>query len=86
MIIPDSVLRHVDAAGPNEARVAVIRAGGTIEMPTLIIVCSALGAVGLTGIIKHAVETAPTPEDKQAWKGLGLSITSAIIGAIGPAE
>lgn len=81
--IPNDVIRHVESGRRNEARVAVNRIGGTIEEPTLAIVCNAMGAIAISGILKHAVDTAPTPEDKEAWRGLGLQITAAIIGAVG---
>jgi len=86
VILPDSVVWHVESGAKGEALVAVNRIGGTPENPTLVIIVNGAGAVGLTGIIVHAVKTAPTPADKEAWKSLGHSITAAIIGAIGPLE
>lgn len=86
MILPDSVVRHVESGNPGEARIAVNKIGGTIDAPTLCILANAYGSIGLMQILTHAVETAPTPDDKAAWKGLSQQITAAIISAIGPVE
>lgn len=82
IIIPTKVEKYITDAAPDEARVAVTTfPGGSKDFPCLVIVVNTPGTYGLLEMLRTAVDHAEAA-NKEAWKKLALSFTSAIIGEL----
>lgn len=91
MRLPQDKVDYVLAADENEARIAVARLNDG-EWPGFCILCNANASIGLLQAVEAAVrgkvvgsdgtEREITAEDREGWKGMGLTLAGALKGAM----